>query len=655
MAKQKEKTNDSNLKLSLLITFGVLSIIWILIGLNKFEINEKYISDNFIFNTDIFYNNTGQTLQYISTLIGFTIFFPIIYYLIKTKLSTINNKCINKMFDMFILLLIIFSVGIGGSSLFSSILLVIVAILIYYLIYKKYDIFNSIVIKKQNILILILSIFTSILYIDKSYQQSFFLMHHVTAYYYPIHKILNGLTPYIDFNSLYGGYSYVYAAILNFFPQNMHLLVFSIITSILIFASLMLTYRFLKSFIKEKNNIIFVFLSFLFCNIYLIYVVENSTYIQYMPHRYLSMAIMMNYILYILKNNTIKRIILGYLSCALMMFWNFDSGFIITIAYTIFIIYNQLYNKEYKRIFITLLLLIISVIIPFIIIGLLTYSRVGYLPNIKDILFSTILFSNSGFLSLKLEYTSAPWIIVLISYLIFFGKSLVSLYDKNENMGKTCFLSILGLGIFIYYIERSVIIKFVFIIVPLLFLIQNTDNKKSKIICIITNLSLSTICTLCIIFSIIIKLFFQNYNMQSETLELKIPYNNLLSFSDKIGKENFEMYINCDIIYYELLDKKDMKRLPSYLDLFKKEDLEKLIEYIEQSDKSIVVSLELVTQQHKYFFTNSIKKKYYIYYKYNEKNQDNYVFFIKKEDINKITDIDDYEKIKNLKIEEING
>ena len=638
-----KKTNNNEFKLSLLITFGILTIIWILIGTINFKIDENYIINNFIFDIDLFYNNTGQTLQYISSLIVFTILFPIIYFLVRKK-RNIDGKYINRIFDIFIALLIIFSIAIGGTSILSSIILVVTVILIYYIIYKKYTMFNNIVIKKQNIIIIILSIFTSILYIDKSYQQSFFLMHHVTAYYYPIHKILNGLTPYIDFNSLYGGYCYIYALILKPFPQSMHLLVFSIITSILIFISLMLTYRFLKLFIKEKKNIIFVFLSFLFCNIYLIYAVENSTYIQYMPHRYLSMVIMMNYILYLLKNNAIKKIILGYLLCTLMMFWNFDSGFIITVAYTMFIIYNQLYNKKYKSIFITLSLLITSIIIAFIIIGLLTYIRVGYLPNIKDILFSTILFSNSGFLSLKLEYTSAPWIIVFVSYLIFFGKSITNLYDKNINMGTTCFLSTLGLGIFIYYIERSVIIKFVFVIVPLLFLIQNVKNKKINILSYIIHTILSISCIVLIIISIKYKFLSTNID-----IEIKNQKKYLDSFSEKVGKENYEMYINCDTIYYELLGKKDIKKMPSYLDIFKKEELEKLIKYIEENNKNIVVSFELFTAHKKEFLTKKIKKKYYMYYKYEKENQDNYVFFIKKEDINKITDIDEYKKIEELK------
>ena len=276
-----KKTNNNEFKLSLLITFSILTIIWILIGTIKFKTDENYIINNFIFNTDLFYNNTGQTLQYISTLIGFTILFPIIYLLIKRK--NLNYKYTSKIFDIFIILLVLFSIGIGGTNIFSSVLLIIIALLLYRTIYNNYDSFNKIVIKKQNLIIIILSIFTSLLYVDSSYQQSFFLMHHVTAYYYPIHKILNGLTPYIDFNSLYGGYSYIYALILKPFPQGMHLFIFSIITSLLIFISLMLTYRFLKNFIKTKNNIIFVYLSFLLCNIYLIYALENSTYIQYMP------------------------------------------------------------------------------------------------------------------------------------------------------------------------------------------------------------------------------------------------------------------------------------------------------------------------------------------------------------------------------------
>lgn len=637
--------NKYKFKLSLLLTFALLIIIWALIGTIGFNLDEEFITSNFIFDSSYFFNNSGQTLQYISVLIGFTVLFPIIYLFVRKKIN-IDGKYVNRIFDVFMIFLIVFSVAIGGVNIFSSFGLVVIVILIYYLVSKKYEILNNIVIKKQHTIIIILSVFTSILYIDKSYQQSFFLMHHVTAYYYPIHKILNGLTPYIDFNSLYGGYCYVYAAILKLFPQNLHLIVFSILTSICVFVSLVLTYRFLNSYIKEKKNIIYIYLSFLFCNIYLIYVLENSTYIQYMPHRYLSMIIMMNYVLSLLKNSNLKKILLGYVLCSFMIFWNFDSGFIIAIAYTLFVVYSELCNKNYKNIFLVFFLLILSIVVPFIIIIMITFLRVGYLPNVKNFLFSTILFSNSGFLSLKLKYTSAPWIIVLVGYLIFFGKSIINLFDKKDKkIGIVCFLALLGLGIFIYYIERSVIIKFVFIIVPLLFLMANAESKNIKTLNLIINYLFSFLCIIFVCLSFVFKFLFNNVSD-----DLKNQNRQLLSFSENIGLENFEMYINCDTIYYELFNKRDMKRLPSYLDLFTKSDLNKLIDYIEDSDKNIVISYDLVLSNFDIFLAKSIKEKYYIYYTYDKTDSDNYFFFIKKSDLKKISNIDEYYKVDKLRL-----
>lgn len=647
MKNNEEKTLNS-FCLSLLVTFFFLIILWFLIGLKKYSIDVQYINNNFIFPVEQFYNNTGQNLQYIVTLLGFTVFFPIVYYFIRKK--NIFFKKSFKLCDILLVLLLLFSTYILGFNVFTSIFLVLIFSILYFLFCKMNVSFNNIVVKKQNLIIYILIFYTCLLYIDKTFQQSFFSMHHVTAYYYPIHKVLNGLTLYVDFNSLYGGYCYVYAFIMKFFPQNLHLIVFSIITSLLVFISLFLTYRFLKIYIKDKKKVIFTFLSFLFCNIYFIYIIENSTYIQYMPHRYLSFIVMMNYVLYLKDKFSLKNILLGFIICSFMIFWNFDSGFIVTIAYLVFVIYGYIYNRKFLNIIFSILFFILSIFLSFLLIELLTYLKVGCFVSIKDILFSTVLFSNAGFMSLKLSIYKAPWILVLVGYLSYFGRSIVSLFDR-DNFGNSlmCFLSVLGLGIFIYYIERSVIIKFVFIIVPLLFLLSNSETKRIKSLYLFISIIVSFVCLIFILVS------FKYKFLSDIDQELRVHNDQLLSFSLDVGSENFEMYINCDTIYYELLGKRDMKRLPSYLDLFTKEDLNKLVDYIENLDKSIVVSFELVTSHYDYFLTDKIKNKYYIYYTYEKGNSDNYIYFIKKSDLKKIKNIDIYHKLDNLKLEELHG
>lgn len=622
----------NKLKISLLFTFLILSITWIVIGNISFPNDDEYILNNFIFGLNYFFNNTGQTLQYISLLIGFVIIFPIVFCLIRKK-----NQCriIDKIFDILIYLLIVFSLVISIKNILGVVLILLITPVIYF--YYNHRISLGFKIKHQNLLIAFIIVYTSILYINTSFQQSSNLMHHVTAYYYPIHKILNGLTPYIDFNPLYGGYSYVYALILNFFPHQ-RLLVFSIITTLLVFLSLFLTYKFLKVFLKNNMKVLIAFFSFLLCNIYFGYAYDHYTYIQYMPHRYLSFVIMLNYVLYYLKNPTIKKYILGFLLCSLSIFWSTDSGMITTISYTLFIIYYQICDKRFINIFFTILLSIISVVVSLFFIEFIIYIRVGYFADIKNIIFSTIFFSNYGFLSIKLNYFEFPWIIVIIGYLIFLGISISNLFKKKDkDIGIVFFLSILGLGIFSYFVQRAVLIKYLFSIVPLIFLLSSVEIKRIKVFSYTLNSVLSLLCLIFIFTSF-------NYKFMSSNVDstLKEQDRILSIFSEDVGKENFEMYINCDTIYYELLNKNDIKRIPSYLDLFTKEDLSKLIKYIENSDKNMVVSYELVASQYEKFLTDKIKKKYYIYYIFNKNNFDNYVFFIKKKDINKISNIDEF-------------
>lgn len=385
-------------------------------------------------------------------------------------------------------------------------------------------------------------------------------------------------------------------------------------------------------------KVLIAFFSFLLCNIYFGYAYDHYTYIQYMPHRYLSFVIMLNYVLYYLKNPTIKKYILGFLLCSLSIFWSTDSGMIATISYTLFIIYYQICDKRFINIFFTILLSIISVVVSLFFIEFIIYIRVGYFADIKNIIFSTIFFSNYGFLSIKLNYFEFPWIIVIIGYLIFLGISISNLFKKKDkDIGIVFFLSILGLGIFSYFVQRAVLIKYLFSIVPLIFLLSSVEIKRIKVFSYTLNSVLSLLCLIFIFTSF-------NYKFMSSNVDstLKEQDRILSIFSEDVGKENFEMYINCDTIYYELLNKNDIKRIPSYLDLFTKEDLSKLIKYIENSDKNMVVSYKLVASQYEKFLTDKIKKKYYIYYIFNKNNFDNYVFFIKKKDINKISNIDEF-------------
>ena len=65
-------------KHALLITFFILLVFWLVIGTIEFPLDEEFITNNFIFDSSHFYNNTGQTMQYIVTLVGFILIFPIV-------------------------------------------------------------------------------------------------------------------------------------------------------------------------------------------------------------------------------------------------------------------------------------------------------------------------------------------------------------------------------------------------------------------------------------------------------------------------------------------------------------------------------------------------------------------------------------------------
>ena len=235
MRKITKEHNIEYLKIAFFITIVVLVVIGYLLSFIPDELDYKMIEETYtIDNVPHFVSEKSEFIQYVVLTVSFPILFILFYKLLSKVKPKINDK-VSKVADgisvmlVFVLTAVVLIKNpvyvqrtvVSQNLVLTCLLLVIFSGLI--VLYKKS--YTDEKFKKLKpvldcicmVLIIILIGVTGYLYINNSYAQTWYDTHHAEAYFYPIYKTNCGLTPSVDFNSIYGYYIYFFSFIMRTF------------------------------------------------------------------------------------------------------------------------------------------------------------------------------------------------------------------------------------------------------------------------------------------------------------------------------------------------------------------------------------------------------------------------------------------------------
>ena len=325
-------------------------------------------------------------------------------------------------------------------------------------------------------------------------------LHHVNAYYYPVYKTYVGLTQGVDFNNIYGSYHYILALLFHL-TGGISLLRFSVVMGCL----MLLSYGAITSFLYLVSHnkwiailgaLAIVFVTGVWESLYS----AGKFYLQYYPHRWLFLSLFPLLALLVMRAGHAKRrralVCAGYGLAALAVFWNTETGIVFLGA---FFIFNMLlafmqYGFRDRELYLALgkhlLATALALLLCFASLILITYTRTHQLQSVADFLNGPITCFSLGFSMLKMPHVH-PWILLVLYYALNMVKGLRLIrplrlgalpgMPAQIHAVLSTMLSIVGIGVFVYYQGRSHDHCFAFVLWPaVLLLVLNADQRLKE-------------------------------------------------------------------------------------------------------------------------------------------------------------------------------
>jgi hypothetical protein len=301
---------------------------------------------------------------------------------------------------------------------------------------------------------------------------------HFDAYFDSVAQTYLGQAALVNFLPQYG----MYAWLLNplFRVIGLNVLKFTIVMSLLkasVYASLLLVLY------KVTRNKFIAFTGFTTIAFYFRIrgPVEmfSDPYFQFDPHRLFFPVVFVTLLAYYLGSQNLKtRRILYFIITALSalsVLWNPDTGIVVLASWIITLCFGELLQFKHKGLWNTLkacaghiLFVVASAGTAVFVLCLSIYVKTGIWPNPSDQFVYTKLFYDYGYFMLPMPRLH-PWNVLAMAYIVGIlvgvshlldinGFTLHTVQETHETQSKTQFIftvSILGVGLFNYYLGRS--------------------------------------------------------------------------------------------------------------------------------------------------------------------------------------------------------
>lgn len=239
---------------------------------------------------------------------------------------------------------------------------------------------------------------------------------------------------------------------------------YTLLMSLLMGLSLFLVYGLLKKLIDNKVVGYLGFLSmiwstFLWYKVFFMYRWPPSfvslTFMSW-PLRILFPIISFFLTYCYFKTADKKLYYISFAIYAISIFWNFDTGCVVYLAWLITLIYEGLCDRDIKKVLFHIMNWVVILLITFGLFTLYIYLRYGHLPIYSEFIWFQKLYYITGFAMLPMPLIH-PWNLVIIIYIMGIAISLINLLSGNKSPKVFVIfnLSIVGVGIFSHYQGRS--------------------------------------------------------------------------------------------------------------------------------------------------------------------------------------------------------
>jgi hypothetical protein len=291
--------------------------------------------------------------------------------------------------------------------------------------------------------------------------------HHLNPLLYPQAQVLQGKTLLVDCSSLYGLFPHFLAPIFSLVSLDVYS--FSATMSIL-FLTVLLS---IGLFLKKNTRNTFVFLIGFLAALYFGYMesrifsklihIRPDPFFQYAPIRMLfPFGLLALTAVYQTTRYKMQIYTLTSVLMSLSVLWNFDSGIIAFCAWTLFLVYGELFQAStfQKAILPILKHVCCSVLFLFLAFSgysLFAFIRTGIFPDWTTYFQFYLIFSSYGFFQIPMPSCIHLWMVVVTIYSFALLLSIHGLLKKEDETYHTnlFMLAILGTGLFFYYQGRS--------------------------------------------------------------------------------------------------------------------------------------------------------------------------------------------------------
>ena len=309
---------------------------------------------------------------------------------------------------------------------------------------------------------------------------------NLNAIYYSVVQVINGESPlYVNrFFNTYGLYPHLLEPIF-FFLGGVTIFKFSIVMAILIVLSYYMIYLVMSKLILNKFYLYSGFLSIFWFQYLSSKPGEEDFFFQYTPLRILFPCLLI-YIAYRYTEAEKKgrSFLIGSFISTLSILWNQVTGLIVVISWLLFTSFWLINKTEgllkifrvlTYHILVFLVVSFVTLITFYLYIGLRYGGEISIetLFPVKQMFDVIFLFSQLGFAMEPIPIRH-PWVILMTIYVIGFSYALINIKKKEEIQFNSIIflLSSLGMGLFIYFLGRTINMNLLSISLPGLILVS---------------------------------------------------------------------------------------------------------------------------------------------------------------------------------------
>jgi hypothetical protein len=441
---------------------------------------------------------------------------------------------------------------------------------------------------------------------------------HFDAYFYSIAQVYAGRALLVDFANQYGMYPHFLEPIFHFF--GLSVLKFTTLMALLLMISFLSIYVFLRGIIKNRLVLFSGFTMFL-CLAYSYTKLSGyrtngvvDQVFQVHPHRILFPMLIILLIFFYFQKRHLWTYYLNFIVASVAVLWNFETGIVVLILWLLVLVYEELLKSEKKpimralrhlKIWIFIFLLVFSAYNIYI------YARNGSFPDFKKFFEYQQTFFVLGFFMLPMTIMH-PWNIAILIYMAGLAHSArCILSNENTVKAKMVFsLSILGFGVFDYFLGRSHDINLTQVWYPAVLLLvicvdglfcQIQERTFFKRINLLKAFILICICTIILSSNIS---FFKDLDMvygirkaKQEVIggEVSTEVTKNVKFIKEHTTPGEEVIIlsNHAGIYYAESNTRSPLRVPGFSEMFLRSDVDYILNFLKNdSNKGIKVFLD---------------------------------------------------------------